>query len=497
MKKLVVNNAKVITEKFRGINAIHQLFNYMPDEEGRMNTPDLIDLELDTLKKMGIKQVRSFYGSSLSWDAEKGVHDFESEWMQAFYKNCKDLEKLGIEIGITPQWHMEGLWRDVPEYRKVQGVNLDYNGCLVLGDMESTAKNFEKFIEESVLAFERHGITNIKYLYCFTECNNSLIKWQNDGRTTCERRSYQRVIPYYDRFIRAVDKGLKNAGLRDKYKIVAPCDNWRADDGSEPYSILTKYTADHLSNEVDIIGAHSGYNRSGAYETDEFYDLPFPKCENPKKEAQKMGKEYWVDEFNVELHSAYSAAGKMASYPNPMRGVAFGAMVNSLLNMGYVHNVLIWALYSQQWPNNHAGGENSEFVDGTHTVGYIDNLRNSTTPTKAWYSFAMLSRYIGEGRVYECAIDRPLYVSAIDRTDGEFTVLVTSYEKEKTDIEVDFAKSLGGKTLYRYLYNPDTIEATPGNDMIKSDKVIERVDKSFKDILPGCCVAIYTTEKPE
>ena len=86
MKKLQINNQNTVTEYFRGINVIHQLYNYMPDEQNRLNTPELIKLELETLKKMGVKQVRSFYGSSLSWDAEKGVHDFDSVWMQAFYQ---------------------------------------------------------------------------------------------------------------------------------------------------------------------------------------------------------------------------------------------------------------------------------------------------------------------------------------------------------------------------------------------------------------------------
>lgn len=498
MKKLLVNNKKVITDKFRGVNFVHQLYNYMPDEQDRMNTPELIELELDTMKKMGIKQIRSFYGSSLSWDKEKGVHDFESEWMQAFYKNCKDMEKLGIEIGITPQWHLQGLWRDVNEEDKRQGVHLDYNGCLVKDDLEATAKNFEKFIEESVLAFERHGITNIKYFYCFTECNNSLRNWgAGRNQTMCESRNYERVIPYYDRFIRAVDQGLKNAGMRDKYKIVAPCDNWRADDGSEPYSILTKYTADHLADKVDIIGAHNGYDRANAYDEDAFYDLPFPKCDAPKSEAIRLGKEYWVDEFNVTLHTAYTHTQHRDTDIDPMRGVALGAMVNSLMNMGHVHNVLLWSLYSQQWPNNHAGGERSEFEDGVQVIGYIYNLRETTIPTKAWYACSLLSRYVGDGKVFECSIDRPLYVSALERTDGEFTVIVTSYNKEKTDIEVDFAESLGGKTLYRYLYDPNNVPQKAGNEMIKSDLVKEDITNKLCDTLPGYCVAIYTTEKPE
>lgn len=493
MKKLHVNNNKVITEHFRGINFIHQLYNYMPDKENRMNTPELIELEHETLRRMGVKQVRSFYGSSLSWDAEKGVHDFESVWMQAFYKNCKDMEKLGIEIGITPQWHLDGLWRAKDGE---QGVNLGYNGCFVPDDEETTARNFAKFIKESVEAFERHGITNIKYWYCFTECNNSMLYTKNGASTSLGRRCYNQVIHYYDLFVRAVDQGLKDAGMRDRYKIVGPCDNWRADDGSEPYSILTKHTAEHLADVVDIIGSHNGYDRADSFDQDAFYDIPFPKLTDPKERAIALGKEYWADEFNVALHSVYSATEHRQSDNNPMRGVALGALVNSIMNMGYVHNVVLWALYSQQWPNWHNGGEKSEFVDGVQIVGYINNLRESTVPHNAWYACSLLSRYVGEGKVYDCVIDRPLYISAIDRTDGEFTVVVTCYQDETTDIEVTLANGLHGKNLYRYLYDPKTVQPTAGCDMIDYDKVKTQVDDCFTDTLPGYCVAIYTTEKP-
>lgn len=494
MKKVLVNNCDVVTNGFRGINFIHQLYNYMPDDCKRLNTPELIELEHKTLKKMGVKQVRSFYGSSLSWDAEKGVHNFENEWMQAFYKNCKDMEKLGIEVGITPQWNMKGLFKKAADGHS--GVHLHYNGCLVEGDLETTAKNFEKFIEESVLAFERHGVTNVKYLYCFTECNNSFTDSMPNIRL---KRQYDKLIPLYDRFVRAVDQGLKNAGMRDRYKIVGPCDNWRADDGSEPYSILTKYIAENLADVVDIIGAHNGYDRGVSYSNEDFYDIPFPKLTDPKVRAEALGKEYWVDEWNVELHSSYSAKQKIATYSDPMRGVAFGAMVNSLMNMGGIHNVLIWALYSQQWPNNHCGGDGSasEFIDGVQRIGYIQNLCQGTTPTKAWYAVSMLTRFVGSGKVYGSSIARPIYASAIDRDDGEFTVVVTSYSKEPVEIEVQFAKSLEGKTLYRYLYNPQTVTATPEANMIKSDLVKEGVTEAFTDSLPGCCVVVYTTEKTD
>lgn len=498
MKNLYVNNTKIVTEGFRGINFIHQLYEYMPDKLGRVFTEAQVEKEIETLKKMGVKMIRSFYGSSLSWDRDKKCHDFENEHMQAFYKSCKLMQDAGIEVGITPQWHFQGLLKEIPYESQYPRVDLGYNGCVVEGDLEATAKNFEKFMEESVLAFERHGIHNIKYLYCFTECNNMFNGRNREAKLEAklpivERREYDCIYPIFDRIIKAIDQGLKNAGKREQYKIVAPCDNWRADDGSEPYSLLVKYCVDNLSEYVDIIGSHNGYDRSDEFTNPNFYTLPVPKLTNPKEEAEKAGKEYWADEFNVALHSVYSYQRHEETDGDPMRGVAFGALINSIMNMGYVHNMLVWALYGQQWPDHtNTGGE---FKDGVHVLGYLQNIMDTEMPHPAWYSVAMLTRYVSSGDTYDCKVDDNIFVSAIKRDDGEFTVVVTNYNDEPTDFTVNFEKALGGKTLYRYVYDPKTVVCTEELEMIKSDKTIEGVEEGFSDSFSGYGVAVYTTEK--
>lgn len=498
MKNLYVNNEKITTKGFRGINFIHQLYEYMPDKLGRVFTEEQVQKEIDTLKKMGVKMIRSFYGGSLTWDNERKVHNFESVHMQAFYKACKLMQDAGIEVGITPIWHLRGLIDDVGEESKQPGVHLNYNGCVVEGDLEATAKNFEKFMEESVLAFERHGIHNIKYLYCFTECNNMFNSRNREAKLEAklpivERREYDEIYPIFDRIIKAVDQGLKNAGKREQYKIVAPCDNWRADDGSETYSRLVKYCVDNLSEYVDIIGSHNGYDRSREFTDPDFYTIPVPKLTYPRDEALKIGKEHWVDEFNVALHSVYSYQRHEETDGDPMRGVAFGAMMNCLMNMEYVHNILVWALYGQQWPDKtNTGGE---FKDGVHVLGILRNIMETEIPHPAWYSVAMLTRYISTGDTCACEVDENLFVSAIKRDDGEFTVVVTNYNDEKTDFTVNFEKALGGKTLYRYVYDPKTVVCTEELEMIKSDKTLEGVESSFTDSFAGYGVAVYTTEK--
>ena len=487
-EELTVNNTKIINSNFRGISAIHQLYNYMPDAFDRTYSDKQIKTELETLKTMELKMIRSFYGSSLSWDGAKGMHDFESEWMQAFYKNCKDMEKIGVEIGITMLWNLGGFLDT--EKISTQGVSLRGNGFVVPGDLEATAKAFELFCEDSVLAFKSHGINNIKYIFCFTECNNT---YSDDtvAETILERRQYEKLYPLFDRAIKAVDKGLKNSGLRKQYKIVGPCDNWRADDGSEEYSRLVKYTAENLADEVDIIGSHNGYARSSDYTNDAYYDIPIEKLTDPLERAKSVGKEYWIDEYNVAINQ-YSATEVRASHSNPWKGVALGAMINSVMNMG-VNNLFLWTFYDQQWPNNTSGGGTSEFDNGVQICGYLPTLLESRTPRPAWYSCSLLTRYVGSGKVYECESGFGVYISAIKRDDGEYTVVVTNYNYLESPIQIKFEKSMGGKNFYRHLYWASSIEPVPGCEMIEADAVAKGVTEGFYDIIPGGSVAVYTT----
>ncbi len=262
MQKLYVNNKKVITPNFKGFNFVHQMYEYMPDKFGRELTSEMIKLEYEIFKKMRVKNIRSFYGSSLSWDNVKKDYNFESKHMQAFYKSCLDFQNMGIDIGITPQWQFKAFLEPPFEGELPNGINIGRFGNVSKNSIEETAKNFEKFIERSVNEFEAHGIHNIKYFYCFTECNNTFLNQNKEEKVAqkmpvAKRREYEKLIPIFARFIEAIDSGLKAAGKRDKYKIVAPCDNWRADDGSEAYSVLVKYCLENLSDKIDIIGTHN------------------------------------------------------------------------------------------------------------------------------------------------------------------------------------------------------------------------------------------------
>lgn len=490
---LKVNNNKVVNDDFAGVNTVHLLYNYMPDKYGRTYNEKQVALELDTIEKMRIKIIRSFYGSSLSWDNKTKTHDFENEWMQAFYKNCKDMEKIGVEVGITPAWSIKSFWNELSG----RGISIQSAGWAVPDDIDASCKNYEKFLEDSVLAFKAHGVNNVKYLFCFTECNNSF-QVEDDGTeatdTALERRQYDKIYPVFDKAIRATDQALKNAGLRKQYKIVAPCDNWSTRDGSETYSRLTKYCVENLKDQVDIIGSHNGYARANEYTDDVYYQKFEEKQGYQVKEAADVGKPFWIDETNASINSAQTVLQHRQTNNNPFKGTALGAMVAGAMNVG-VDSFFLWTLSDQVWPGMTTSSE--QFDKGVHVHGYLPTLLESSTPLAAWYSLSLLTRYIGTGKVFESEVSQPAYIAAIERDDGEMTVVVINNYVLDSEITVHFEKSLKGKTFYRYLYNPVDVKPVPGNEMISADAVAKKVTTGFVDRLPGTSVAVYTTEKPE
>lgn len=480
-----IHNNEIINDNFRGVNYVYQLYNRMPDSLGRKYTQKQIQYEIDTIDKMGMNMIRSFYGSSIAWDPKEQRHDYDNEYMKAFYQSCNDMEKIGVDIGITMAWDLKGFFQEKVSHK--QTVDLYLNGYVVPGDYDATMRNFKTFVEESVRAFRSHGVNNIKYIYAFTECNNLY-------GNTIDTRNYDEVIPLYEKALIALDEGLKSSGLRKQYKIVAPCDNWRND---PEYSRLVRYTLEHLSDRADIIGSHNGYARSNDYIDDFFYDYAWDKPGVTMQEAQAAGKEFWVDETNVSLQEDLSNTPKekRLNNKNKMRGVALGATINGMMNTGGISNLLLWSLSNQQWPDSITN--NAEFDNGVQALGFLPNLMESTVPTAAWYSAAMLTKYIGQGKVYGVTDDFGLYASAIERNDGEITVVVTNYNYTETVFDLFFDESLGGKTFYRYLYDSNNITPVPGNEMLKPDSVAKQVTTGFSDEVPGMSVAVYTTVKDQ
>lgn len=499
-EELTVKNSKPSSTYFRGFNYIHQMASYQKDSLGRLYTDAQRKYELELMQNMGVRMVRSFYGSSFTYNAETGEQEYGSQRMQDFFTACKAMDSIGADVGVTAIWSMKSLIENKTN-KTSENFHLGCPGIVVKDDWNATLKNYREFMKNTVLALKANGVNNVKYFFAYTECNNSFNDGLNSKGETAENsrddREYEKLYPLYDDLITALDGGLKDAGLRNQYKIVGPCDNWRADDGSEPESLLVKYTVENLSDKVDIIGSHNGYDRSTEYVNDMFYDIPFEKLTYPMEQAKKIGKEFWVDEYNVAV-SVYGYENVRVANKNPWKGVAAGAMASAIMNMGDVSNIFLWTLWDEQWPDNTNNDKAGEFDNGVQVCGYLNCLFETQTPLYPWYSVSLITRYVGEGNVYPC--EGPgfaTYISAIKRNDGETTLIATNYDIAEANVKINFEKSMGGKNFYRYIYDTTTIEPASSYEIIAADAVAKNVTTGFYDVLPAGSVAIYTTEKPD
>lgn len=490
--ELTAFNQSPLNQSFKGINGVYHPFVMFHDRNGQNYTPQQQQQELDRLERMGVQMVRSFFGPSLTWNPETKNHDFESERMQAFYRYCKELEKRQINIGLFAGWDIR-IFKNIATEGYISTANLSTGyGIAVQDDLNASCENYKNFIKNAVLAFEQHGITNIKCFFGFTECNNCFNtreKWDDKVHTQFEKREYDRLIPLYNAAICALDDGLKESGLRDRYKIVAPCDNWRADDGSEPYSVLVKYTLQNLSDRVDIIGSHRGYDRSNSYHDDWFFEIPQKKLRDCCNVALAAGKEFWIDEYNVAVN-AWTLETFRETQPDPWKGTALGAMAASVMDMG-ASTAFLWSLCDQVFTDSTAN--NQEFVNGLQIGGYLQSFLETPLPHASWYACSLITRYFGTGMVYRCSQGDGVYLACLQNEHGEVSFLVTNSNRTTVPITVSLKKPLAGQTLYRRLYNPATIQPTEKAELIGVSKIFENVTADFCDELPSGAVAVYTT----
>ena len=501
----VYNNSQPVNEDFKGINGVHMGWEYMYDTIGANRIP-LKDWQRETVYDriaytMGVKQIRTFYTSAFAFDEEKNAWQWDVEKnkdLKGFYESLKAWQKRDVEVGMAAQWSM-GAFDASASNTGNPVTSFAGNGFYVEGDLDATLKNYRNFIKDTVLSLEANGIHNVKYLFAFTECNNTYLSKNNKLNPTAsafENRDYKKVSELFGKAVTALDAGLKDAGKRDKYKIVGPCDNFRTDfdyTDAEQYSYLSKYTLENLADKVDIIGSHGGYSYADQYTSDVYYDNPITTMQKTTEMTHNAGKEFWIDEYNAVIYQQIvnDVKENRVLQENTFKGVALGASVNGIMNMG-VDNVFLWAMGDIQWPNI---TRSNQFDSGLLIFGFLPSPTESMMPYPSYYSASLLTKYIGSGKVYNCDVSFGIYTSFIKRDDGEYTVVVTNYNTMEAPVFVKFEKSLKGKTFYRHLYDANNVTPDSSAEVIGVSATAKNVGDGFYDTLPPFSVAVYTTDK--
>lgn len=196
------------------------------------------------------------------------------------------------------------------------------------------------------------------------------------------------------------------------------------------------------------------------------------------------GKPYCFDEYNVVFDRDNS---------RDSHGAEIVTTAVALMNAG-VQSSLLWTLFDQQWPNNHATNADS-FYDGDHRCGVAPLLTRSLVPHKSYYAFSLISKYVdGMGtKIYEGFGDDCLHTTMSVSKEGEITIVVVNSKDIKDDFTISFEKSLDSVNFLRHSFAPESCIPDEKAEIIKSDKTFKSITNSLSDSIAPYGVTVYTT----
>lgn len=531
------NGSAPVINTYRGAGSVlYELYTYMP-YKNKMNmfTEREAQEQFNRMQQIGISLVRTDYNTYMNYVAETGSWDFENtDYMKAFIKEGLEMKKRNIDIAIVPGWSHHALVDDTSSIDSkqlyVQPEVYDENGKYLIGDdmyysykegnkfnaagkvmtkaewkqamnagFAATTANWTKWMKDSILTLRAKGLTNLNTIIMFTEpCK---VFW------TAEKRLHH--YECYVQSCKAMDSMLKSVGLRSQFKLVGP--NIAYDQGggtvkdgiavdysfkklkdpANSYSEGLAYMLENAAEYLDVFSVHT-YYKSNDPTKDVYYDLAKQYSSDWMSTMKRYatGKEFWVDEWAVG-----ESDRAQAYHDSPYLGTQMAISTIAMQEQG-ISNSVYWSLYNQQWPNNiNTGGE---FTNGVQMCGLANSLQLSTIPSTQYYAFALLSRfYSGMNRVYKSSYEEMVgvYYAMLGNQKGGVTITAVNNNSEAVKAEISLEKSLNGATLYRHVYNPNTMKKNAVTQVVPADRAYRPVNGKLVDILEPGCVAIYTTEK--
>lgn len=514
VRNLKIDNSKAVQDNFLGINAVWQGFMYMPDAYGRDYTEKQIAEELDRVKKMELKMARTYYDWSLTavYNEDGSVKknadgsicwDYDNEIMQGLYKWFDALKELNIQVALNLGWGANVLGETT-----VFGRNNPFYGMTVEEVTKAYSDWVAKSIEEIVV---KRGYTNVTYGIVFTE---PYIKYNIYGKNMKELTVEDKKLSggelsqtdwYVDYAVPSVVSALKNAGLRDKIKLVGPNVVVPDDLDNHPNAATitvrerVQWYVEKLDNYIDVYSFHwyaPRYPGTGSVEMDMYadnVDMQSYHISEFTSVLNETGKELWFDELNYSYVNSGQATHNAVIHN--WSGTQLSELLLANMNAG-LQNAFLWSLNDMQWPlrNNTSG----EFEKGIHMTGTYPSLNTSATPYAQYYGYSLLSKYLGGGEgtcVFEGTGKKGVYSTMVKQSNGDITVMVINTNISKQAFKIDFKEVLSenGVKLNRHLYDPEKISPNSNADIIEIDKVFTNVSEHLQDILPPGGVALYTT----
>ena len=563
----VDNNSAPINTAFEGVTStVYHCYTFMADSHGRTYTDEQAAIEMDRLKDSGITSVRTIFKSSFAAGDLKETYqnvvvggvgssvktgesftgwDWDTSQMKAFYKWAKMLQDRDIDIILNAGWNIPFFitkTSSIPELFYLLGYEEGYSDSENYGVNitygfkdkynESAKYNFTgnetaderrmiiaslrygEWMRQALEACEEHGVYNVKYLLAFTEPG------RKDNLDQDEIDPYY-CYPQWTRLVQGLHDALKDAGIRDNYKIIGPNQSIYPDQ-NRPVSFLEYYLDFEKSNPdyagmVDILSSHiyarpldSETSINDPYACYDRAESSFEYFKNILNDNGATGRAFWCDEYNAGAIDCEFGGGVGAQMTQ------FAAGFVAAMNNG-VDNLISWQIFDQLWTPQHSTG--GEFIGGVHACGTcpsfvtIDDTCTrencscrdyakyaSYTPYVTYYGLNLLGKYMSakSGAVFSTTVTGDtkggLYSSSMRDASGNLVVLAVNTLGTATNVSFNAEKTSEYSNITRYTYNPNGITPTEKAISLASDGSFKVNGNSFYDTLPAMSFSIYVYE---
>lgn len=506
---LQLQNSSPVLEDYMGFSAISQGFMYMPDLYGREYTTEQKSAFISRLKNSNVTMIRTYYdqgyaaqkksdGSFKKDENGNLIWNWESAEMKGLYSWISMLRDNGITVVLNMSWNAAVL---MP--KTSYGFDNPFYGMTVSEVTAAYADWACRSIYEIVI---KRGFTNVQYASVFTEPYATVDLY---GKKISELNDEQIQIidntlsqtEWYPAMLSAFDGALKNVGIRDKIKILGPNVALRADLAAQPSGTTLQERIMWWVEEIDaFVDAYAFHWYPPAYPdnsmpSDDIRQLSFKMHENYLSKVSsvlsKTGKQFWFDELNftANLNGVYLHEYVKQGWS----GTQLAQLYLTNVNHG-VQNTFLWSFNDEQWPllNTTSG----EFKDGVHLTGLFPVISQSLIPYKQYYAYTLLTKYFatdGSAKAYKATDGDGILATMIKNSNDDISIAVVNTNTTRKEFMLNVEKTLGGKTLYRHLYNPETVVADENASIIGVDKTFLGIGNEFVDSLPAGGVAVYTS----
>jgi hypothetical protein len=436
-----IDTKQVINNDFVGIGENVIPTALMPESLEAGYNEAYWEIEAKRFKAMKLSLVRVWF--QVDWfETQKGVYNFETEKMKAFYKYLDLFKETGTEVLLNFSWKAGN---SIQSWYSIPGVARARESAPY--DLDAYAKSCSALIKELV---QNRGYSNIKYLTFYNEPDAEF-----DVTDAYNKKEY-----FYE-MVRKVDKRLKEDGLRDIIKLVGAEETTNAQWLSDIVS--------NLGDCLDIFTVH-------------IYRMNYDKLVKRFKEELRItnGKPLFMTEFGDEdiFKSWYlNNAGYIIAAANNGWSAAVHWMLNGVVLTDTKAVLDSGTMFS--WTGFHQKKVN---LDG---VNY------------PFYELGLLSNYIpAHSQVIVSSSDSEYVRTAVFQTgSSDYTVVVeTESMTDEYNINIDFGTKIN-KKFNKFLLNNSIMK--DANAIIPRCLKQFNVDRTLSDVVgKGYSLIVYTTLPP-